>query len=67
MEVLKALGIEADGIIGHSTGENVCAYADGCLILEQAVLAAWARSVASLEAQTMNGMMAAVGMISFFN
>ena len=37
------LGIEAVGIIGHSFGEVACAYADGCLTLEQAVLTAYWR------------------------
>ncbi|KAK7602868.1 hypothetical protein V9T40_006842 [Parthenolecanium corni] len=61
VNVVKALGIEADGIIGHSVGENACAYADGCLTLEQAVLASWARGVASTEVETTRGMMAAIG------
>lgn len=63
MNIIKALGIEPDGIIGHSVGENACAYADGCLTLEQAVLASWARGVASMEVETTKGMMAAIGKI----
>lgn len=59
--MIKALGIVPDGIIGHSVGENGCAYADGCLSLEQAVLASWARGVASTEVKTIKGMMAAIG------
>ena len=59
--MIKALGIEADGIIGHSVGENACAYSDGCLTLKQAVLASWARGMASNEVKTIQGMMAAVG------
>ena len=58
---MKALGVEADGVIGHSVGENACAYADGCLTLEQAVLASWARGMTSNEVKTIKGMMAAVG------
>lgn len=65
VNVVKALGIEADGIIGHSVGENACAYADGCLTLEQAVLASWARGVASTEVETTRGMMAAIGKIFY--
>ena len=61
MNILKALGIEPDGIIGHSVGENACAYAAGCLTLEQAVLASYARGIASNEAETIKGMMAAIG------
>ncbi len=60
-EILKLLGIEPDGIIGHSVGENACAYADGCLSLEQAVMASYVRGVASTEVPTIKGMMAAIG------
>jgi fatty acid synthase len=37
------LGIEVVGIIGHSFGEVACAYADGALTLEQAILTAYWR------------------------
>jgi fatty acid synthase len=37
------LGIEVVGIIGHSFGEVACAYADGCLTLEQTILTAYWR------------------------
>lgn len=59
--MLKTLKIYADGIIGHSAGENSCAYADNCLTLEQAVLAAYERGKASTEIKTIKGMMAAIG------
>ena len=61
VEVIRALGIKPDGIIGHSIGENGCAYADGCLSLEQAVLASWARGIVSAEVRTPKGKMAAIG------
>ncbi len=61
VDVLKTIGIEPDGIVGHSVGENACAYADECLTLEQAVLASYARGVASIEVETIKGMMAAIG------
>ncbi|XP_065222314.1 fatty acid synthase-like [Planococcus citri] len=61
VEVLNTIGIKPDGIIGHSLGENGCAYADGCLTLEQSVLASYARGVASKEVTTIKGMMAAIG------
>ena len=37
-EVLKALNITPDGIIGHSFGEIACAYADGCLTTRDAMI-----------------------------
>ncbi|KAK9504077.1 hypothetical protein O3M35_010502 [Rhynocoris fuscipes] len=61
VDVLKELGIEPDGIIGHSVGELGCAYADGCLTAEQTILAAYARGRASIEVDLITGMMAAVG------
>ncbi|KAE8746183.1 hypothetical protein FOCC_FOCC007055 [Frankliniella occidentalis] len=60
--VLAAVGLRPDGIIGHSVGELGCAYADGCLTEEQAILAAWARGRASSEAKLVKGMMAAIGL-----
>ncbi|XP_034245130.1 fatty acid synthase-like [Thrips palmi] len=61
-DVLKSLGIEPDGIIGHSVGELGCGYADGCFTAEQMVLAAHARGRASIETELIRGTMAAVGL-----
>lgn len=61
-DVLKALGLNPDGIIGHSVGELGCAYCDGCFSAEQMMLCAYSRGKASLEADLIRGMMAAVGM-----
>ncbi|KAJ8922067.1 hypothetical protein NQ315_008708 [Exocentrus adspersus] len=61
-DVLKALGIEPDGIIGHSVGELGCAYADGCMTAEQMILSAYSRGRASIEATLITGMMAAIGL-----
>ncbi|KAE8741067.1 hypothetical protein FOCC_FOCC013405 [Frankliniella occidentalis] len=61
-DVLRSLGIEPTGIIGHSVGELGCAYADGCITAEQMMLAAHARGQASNETKLIPGMMAAVGM-----
>ncbi|RZC35992.1 fatty acid synthase [Asbolus verrucosus] len=61
-DILKAVGIEPDGIVGHSVGEVGCAYADGTLTAEQAVLAAYSRGRAILESKLPAGAMAAVGL-----
>lgn len=61
VDMLHAMGIQPDGLIGHSVGELGCAYADGCLTTEQAIYAALARGKASQEATLITGMMAAVG------
>ena len=59
--ILKAIGIEPDFIIGHSVGELAVAYADGCLTLEETILAAYARGRANNDSKTILGGMAAVG------
>ncbi|CAG9862121.1 unnamed protein product [Phyllotreta striolata] len=61
-DVLKTLGVEPDVIVGHSVGEVGCAYADGTLTAEQAVLAAYSRGRAILESKLAPGAMAAVGL-----
>ncbi|XP_044766742.1 fatty acid synthase-like [Coccinella septempunctata] len=61
-EILKALKIEPDGILGHSVGEVGCAYADGTFTAEQAVLCALARGRAILDSKLAPGAMAAVGL-----
>lgn len=60
--VLKALGIVPDFIIGHSVGELGCAYADNCLTLEETILAAHARGESNQQSNTILGGMAAIGM-----
>lgn len=59
-DLLVAYGIAADHFIGHSIGEVACAYADGCLSLEEAVQVAHARGDALVRADMKNGRMAAV-------
>ncbi|CAF4803306.1 unnamed protein product [Pieris macdunnoughi] len=61
-DVLKAIGIEPDYIIGHSIGELGCAYADGCLTAEQMILSAYSRGLAFIETPTTKGAMATVGL-----
>ncbi|KAL1453121.1 hypothetical protein WDU94_007293, partial [Cyamophila willieti] len=62
VDILFALGITPDGIVGHSVGELGCAYADGCFTAEQMILAAHARGRASIETDTIDGKMAAIGL-----
>lgn len=61
VDILKAIGLEPDGMVGHSVGELGCSYADGCFTAEEMVLAAYARGKASLDSEVIEGMMAAVG------
>ena len=61
MDTLKAAGIEADGIVGHSVGELGCSYTDGSFTAEQMVLAAYYCGRAFLETKLIQGLMAIVG------
>jgi malonyl CoA-acyl carrier protein transacylase len=64
VDVLKAVGIEPDGIVGHSMGELGCGYTDGSLTAEQMLLSAYYLGRASLEANPIKGLMAAVGKLT---
>ncbi|KAK9878926.1 hypothetical protein WA026_003749 [Henosepilachna vigintioctopunctata] len=61
-DILRSVGITPDGIIGHSVGELGCAYADECFTAEEMILCAYSRGRASLEAELIQGMMAAIGL-----
>jgi fatty acid synthase, animal type len=60
--LLKALKIIPDFIIGHSVGELGCAYADEILSLEEVILSAYSRGVAINQVERKVGSMAAIGM-----
>ncbi|XP_011858537.1 PREDICTED: fatty acid synthase-like, partial [Vollenhovia emeryi] len=49
VELLTSLGIIPDYMISHSAGELGCAYADGCLTIEQAILAAYFTGLTCIE------------------
>jgi len=61
VDVLRTLGIEPDGMVGHSVGELGCAYADCCLTAEETVLSAYWRGRCLSEANLSKGGMAVVG------
>lgn len=61
-DILKAIDIKPDFIVGHSLGEITCAYADGCFTAEETILVAYERGHANLISENIAGGMAAVGM-----
>jgi len=61
------MGIEPDGFIGHSVGEQACAFMDGCIDERQTILCAYARGKASNETTLIPGMMAAIGNTQIFH
>ncbi|WAR04779.1 FAS-like protein [Mya arenaria] len=60
--LIRYLGIEVSGYIGHSVGELACAYADGCLTHEQALLTAFFRGQCIENTCMPKGAMAAIGL-----
>lgn len=62
VDLLFSIGIEPDGIVGHSVGEVGCAYADRAFTAEQAVLAAYWRGRSIVDSKVIVGSMAAVGL-----
>ncbi|XP_015174820.1 PREDICTED: fatty acid synthase-like [Polistes dominula] len=61
VDVLYAVGVKPNYIIGHSAGELGCSYADGCCTREETILTALFRGLASVETEMIIGAMAAVG------
>ncbi|GFT94632.1 fatty acid synthase [Trichonephila clavipes] len=62
VELLKHLDINPDGMVGHSTGELLCAYADGCLTHEQTLISSYYRGQTVENSNLPQGGMAAVGL-----
>lgn len=61
-KLVTRLGVQAEGFLGHSLGELPCAYADGCLTLEQTIAIAFYRGRVLEEQAMETGAMAAVQM-----
>ncbi|KAJ8950730.1 hypothetical protein NQ318_011221 [Aromia moschata] len=61
-DVLYSLGIVPDYFAGHSLGEVGCAYADGQITPEQAILLAYSRGYGTVSCEIPEGLMAAVAL-----
>ncbi|XP_063896659.1 fatty acid synthase [Helicoverpa armigera] len=61
-DILRAVGLVPDHIIGHSVGELGCAYADGCCTAEEVIQMSYSRGLISTEMTFIKGSMAAVGL-----
>ncbi|RLU26123.1 hypothetical protein DMN91_002289 [Ooceraea biroi] len=62
VDLLTLIGIQPDGIVGHSIGELACAYADGTVTLEQTMLIAYFRGDSLISAKLEPCTMAAIGL-----
>lgn len=61
IDILAALGIQLDAVVGHSSGEIAAAYAAGALTAEKAIINAFYRGAVT-KLQKKPGAMAALGM-----
>ncbi|CAB3400922.1 unnamed protein product [Caenorhabditis bovis] len=61
-DCMFAVGVTPDGIIGHSTGEMGCGYADGGITREQTMRLAYYRGTTIRKHPEIKGAMAAVGL-----
>ncbi|XP_043491574.1 fatty acid synthase-like [Polistes fuscatus] len=62
VDILYAVGVKPQYMIGHSVGEMGCSYADGCFTREEMILCALSRGLASVETELIDGAMAAVAL-----
>lgn len=61
VDALEAVGIEAEAVVGHSSGEIAGAYASGALTAQEAITVAYYRGISAAK-QTRKGRMAAIGL-----
>ncbi|APA16269.1 hypothetical protein sscle_16g110390 [Sclerotinia sclerotiorum 1980 UF-70] len=61
VDTLRSIGVEADAVVGHSSGEIAGAYAAGVLTATEAIVVAFYRGIAANQ-QKRPGAMAALGM-----
>ena len=62
IDLLTSIGITPDIIIGHSIGELICGYADGCLTAEETILLAYYVGLAFLKSKIIDGLMAEINL-----
>ncbi|XP_071628686.1 fatty acid synthase-like isoform X1 [Temnothorax longispinosus] len=62
VDLLTSIGVVPDFIIGHSIGELICGYADGCLTAEETILSAYFIGLALHGSKIINGSMAEINL-----
>ncbi|XP_029673588.1 fatty acid synthase-like [Formica exsecta] len=63
-DLLTSIGIIPDIIMGHSIGELICGYADGCLTAEETIMLAYYVGLAFLKSKIIEGLMAEINLDS---
>ncbi|XP_072763175.1 fatty acid synthase-like [Anoplolepis gracilipes] len=62
VDLLTSIGITPDIIMGHSIGELICGYADGCLTAEQTITMAYYVGLAFFKSKIIDGLMAEINL-----
>lgn len=62
VDLLASIDIVPDFIIGHSIGELVCGYADGCLTAEETIMSAYFIGLAFHKSKIISGSMAEINL-----
>ncbi|KAL6424537.1 hypothetical protein ACFW04_009934 [Cataglyphis niger] len=62
VDLLTSIGIIPDLIMGHSIGELICGYADGCLTAEETITMAYYVGLAFLKSKIVDGLMAEINL-----
>lgn len=62
VDILRAVNLPIDFIIGHSLGELVCSYADGSMTLQEVIMCSYWQGKICSEEPLIDGQMAAVGL-----
>ncbi|XP_024878981.1 LOW QUALITY PROTEIN: fatty acid synthase-like [Temnothorax curvispinosus] len=62
IDLLTSIGVVPDFIIGHSIGELICGYADGCLTAEETILSGYFIGLALHESKIIHGSMAEINL-----
>ncbi|XP_072763279.1 fatty acid synthase-like isoform X1 [Anoplolepis gracilipes] len=62
VDLLTSIGITPDIIMGHSIGELICGYVDGCLTAEETITLAYYAGLAFFKSKIVDGLMAEINL-----
>ncbi|KAL6446809.1 hypothetical protein ACFW04_001324 [Cataglyphis niger] len=62
IDLLTSIGIIPDIIMGHSIGELICGYVDGCLTADETIMLAYYVGLAFFKSKIIDGLMAEINL-----
>ncbi|XP_050452236.1 fatty acid synthase-like [Cataglyphis hispanica] len=62
IDLLTSIGITPDIIMGHSIGELICGYVDGCLTADETIMLAYYVGLAFFKSKIIDGLMAEINL-----